>query len=247
MTESTDLVVTSSPLALADDWSLDRIKKEFTPVKEWRYSIKRKGRDIEGLTADGIQDAARELAKQGEAIRCLDVRLEKDTDTEAYFIAHAGRYAISPDGKEILLDSTIRAKRVEKFEKKADGTGKYFNEDWFEHGVTKAARNAEEALMPEALKQWMLVQSAGLEKSTRTPPPIPRGTMTPTRIRNLNGEYEQTPVIGPDSPTKPPERAERSQARQAAMTPVRPDNDCEHEATVSDDGRTVCAKCRFLL
>ncbi len=198
MTESTEIVVTSSPLALVNDWSLEDAKRDFAPVKEWRYAFQQKGATIQGLSADGVQDGVRGMALKGEAIRTLDVRLEKDTEHDAFFIAHACRYAISRDGQEILLDSTVRAKRVSK-----DG-----NPFWFEHGVTKAARNAEEALMPEALKQWMLAQSAGLEKPERS-------------YRDARGAL------------KPP--------------PVRPDNDCEHEATVSDDGRTVCKKCGFLL
>ena len=178
MTESTEIIVVSNPLALMGDVTLESVQKDFAPVREWRYSFPQKGTTVEGLSADGVQDGVRQMARQGEAIRTLDVRLEKDTDKEAFFIAHAARYAISPDGKEILLDSTIRAKRVPKFD--ADGA---FNKFWFEHGVTKAARNAEEALMPEALKQWMITQARGLTVPQRSQAAPQRPVQAPPRPR----------------------------------------------------------------
>ena len=177
MSEATDLIVYTNPLALAQHVSVEEVIAGFTAVGEWRYAFRRKGQEIEGLSADGVQDGVRQMARQGEAIRCTDVHLESETDREARFIAKAGRYAIAPDGRELLLDSTLRGKRIPKWEVHSsdDQYGKwkkgdeYFNEDWFEHGVTKAARNAEEALMPEALKQWMLQAAKGVVKPQQAP------------------------------------------------------------------------------
>jgi hypothetical protein len=112
------------------------------------------GENVTGVTARGVQDAARALSTQGEAIRVLDVRLEREDDTDAYFIATAARFAIAPDGREIETDRTIRAKRQPKQMTLRDG-GKKFNRFWFEIGVTKASRNAAEALLPAVLREYM--------------------------------------------------------------------------------------------
>ena len=196
------IVVSSSPLALIEDLTIDSVIKDFQPVGEWRYSFRRKGQEIEGISADGVQDGVRQMARQGEAIRCMEVRLERENEREAFFIGKSGRFIITPDGREILVDTTIRGKRVSKYEQKADGSGEYFNEAWFEHGVTKAARNAEEALMPEALKQWMV-------EAARQIPPA-KGRSSPVRV-------SQSPrtAAAPQKPEPPPEPPSASPQQQA--------------------------------
>lgn len=153
------------------DWNLSRLERAIAtlqPVGEWRYTFSGKGGVVvEGLTAAGIRDGVRELARQGEVIRTLEVRLELDREEEAYFLARAARYSVRPDGTEVLLDTTVRGKRIAKYSTGRDGR-RYFDEAWFEQGVTKAARNAEMALMPLALKQWMLQQA---EQADKAPPP----------------------------------------------------------------------------
>ena len=109
------LVAHSNPLAIIGDLTLAQVLKDFQPVGEWRYSFNRKGQRIEGLSIDGVQDGVRQMGRQGEAIRTLDVHIDHQNDKEAFFIARAARYAISPSGDEILLDTTIRGKRVPKF------------------------------------------------------------------------------------------------------------------------------------
>ena len=148
-----------SPLALMDDVDLAQIMADkLTPVAEWTYSFSVKGQNVTGVSVRGAQDAARALATQGEAIRVIDVRLDKENDREAYFVARAGRYAIAPDGREILTDTTIRGKRQPKFIKLQSG-GEMPNEFWFEIGISKASRNAIDALLPEALRQCMKAEA----------------------------------------------------------------------------------------
>ncbi len=80
----------------------------------WVYSFSQGGAQVVGLSVDGVEAAAREMAKRGEAIRELEVHLEFEDEGEARFLAKAGRYAVNADGREVLLDVAIRAKRQPK-------------------------------------------------------------------------------------------------------------------------------------
>ena len=216
MSEAQDLVVYTNPLALTERITVEDILEGFHAVGEWRYSFRRKGQEIEGLSADGVQDGVRQMARKGEAIRTLEVHLERETDREAFFVARAGRYAIAPDGRELLLDTTIRGKRVAKYEVHSsdDQYGKwkkgqeYLNEDWFEHGVTKAARNAEEALMPEALKQWMITAARAKAQKPTSSPQQPRGQQQrrtpPANVNATTGEIIDSGSAPSSEPTEAP-------------------------------------------
>ena len=220
-----EIVVYTNPLALAQHVSVEDVINDFTAVGEWRYAFRQQGKEIEGLSADGVQDGVRQMARRGEAIRTLEVHLERETDNEAFFIARAARFAIAPDGREIMLDSTLRGKRVSKWEthnsddqygkwKKGD---RYPVEAWFENGVTKASRNAEEALMPEALKQWMLKAAKG----------APSGQQAPTRSQaprrpappNVDGDTGEIHDAQPSAPPEPTDMADEATWRhvQALM------------------------------
>lgn len=154
--EETRLItVQANPLALLDAVELEDIMgSKLIPSDKHIYAFQVKGQRVEGVSIDGVRDAARALSTKGEAIRELWVRLEREDERDAYFIACAARYAVAPDGREICMDTAIRAKRQPKYLKLRDG-GEQFNEAWYEIGVAKAVRNATEALLPEALKDWM--------------------------------------------------------------------------------------------
>jgi hypothetical protein len=191
------ITVQVSPLALMDEIDVEEIMtKKLAPSQDWIYQFKMEGENVTGVTARGVQDAARALSTQGEAIRVLDVRLEREDDTDAYFIATAARFAIAPDGREIETDRTIRAKRQPKQMKKRDGTS-VFNRFWFEIGVTKASRNAAEALLPAVLREYMKEQAkelaAGRSGHTTGPVPVPAtGTNAKSRIAELITEAQAT-------------------------------------------------------
>lgn len=166
MNEQTDethlTTVEMNPLALLDDLDLEQVMTEkLIPSAHHIYSFKQKGETVEGVSIDGVRDAARALSSKGEAIREQWVRLEREDEKEAYFIACAARYAVAPDGREICMDTAIRAKRQPKFGKKREG-GEYFIEAWYEIGVAKAVRNATEALLPEAMKDYIKAQAKAL-------------------------------------------------------------------------------------
>lgn len=145
-------------------------------TKDWVYSFKQSGQLVEGLSIDGVEAAARESAKQGEAIRELDARLEYEDEHEARFVARAGRYAVMADGTERLLDVAIRAKRQSKLIKLTADTAKkkglapdasIEDEFWYEKGIAKAARNAKEALLSEEVKSYIIAEARKAERVRR--------------------------------------------------------------------------------
>lgn len=136
----------------------------------WVYTFEQGGKTIEGLSADGVEEAARFLARESkgtEVIREIDCRIEWEDDVEARFIATAGRYMIGVEkGKvtEVLLDTAVRGKRVEKI----NGRG-VVNPHWYEHGVTKATRNAKRALLPEDLIAKVIEQAKVRGRTKQAP------------------------------------------------------------------------------
>ena len=114
------------------------------------YHFKDKGQEIWGLSKAGVDEAKGELGKQGECIRELEVTFTEKED-EAFFTVKAGRYVVSRDGKEILLDTAFGFKRQPK--KYSSGS---LNPFWFESGGVKAARNASMRLIPKSIVQAVI-------------------------------------------------------------------------------------------
>lgn len=172
MTMAMQTVLSPGALDIIDE--LDEVAlfkdvgSEITPA--WAYSFPMDGKNVTGLSAVGVEQASLELAKKGMALREIDVRVEYEDDREARFVAYVGRYAVSETGGQTLLDSAVRGKRVSKWERRADGKGEYFNKNWFEHGVTKAARNAKRALLPEAVVSYVLAQAIAAGKVAQSAP-----------------------------------------------------------------------------
>lgn len=159
--------------AIEDEEITAAIGKEVQ--RSWVYEFPQGNSTVRGLSSTGVEQAARELAKQGEAIRELDVKIEYEDENEARFIAQAGRFAISPEGASVLLDMAIRGKRQSKRIKLRNG-GYQDDEHWYEKGITKAVRNAKLALLPESAKTFILAEAvkAGRVKQVenpRQPPP----------------------------------------------------------------------------
>lgn len=164
----TTAIVVASPLdlieALDDSQIITALQgASDAAVKTWAYQFRQDGSDIIGMSIDGVQEAAREMARRGDVIDQEWVRLDRDTEREAYFSAKAVRFAVSPDGQRVQMDSAIRSKRVEKFTKLREPkmvnglrVTEVPNRYWYEVGVAKVARNAVEALLPEGIKQWMM-------------------------------------------------------------------------------------------
>lgn len=216
------ITVSVSPLALMEDIDLAEVmSKQLTPVPEWTYSFLVKGQKVEGISVRGAQDAARALSTQGEAIRIIEVKFEREDERDAYFTAKAGRYAIAPDGREILTDATVRGKRQSKYIPLRDG-GEQFNLFWYEIGVAKAARNAIDALLPEALRQWMKAQARAAPRNGAAPQPVPRttkdgrcahcnapagrphGTTCPVAQTAIEPDAQEVPTAPPAATEQPP-------------------------------------------
>jgi len=138
-------------------------------LKDYVYSFKdSSGRTIEGLSKAGVDAVVAELAHRGEAIRELDLNWTEDE--KAYKVTvRAGRYAISKDGKEVLLDSAFGAKRQPKtfITKENEEVENPFA---FELGIIKAARNAKRRLIPESLAVE-IIERAKTEGRARVVPP----------------------------------------------------------------------------
>lgn len=159
--ESTALVATNTNvLAIIDEIEDSEVAKgirsELTEV--WAYEFPMGGKSVVGVSSKGVENGCRELAKKGEAIREMDVKLEYEDDNEARFVAQAGRYAVNAEGRDVLLDAAIRAKRQSKWEKRRDGSV-VFDDNWYEKGVTKAARNAKLALMPDSIVALIIAEA----------------------------------------------------------------------------------------
>lgn len=134
----------------------------------WAYRIQVGGQWVEGLSVDGVQEIIRRLAAGGEVIREISCELTYEDAGEARFVATAGRYIISPDGREVLMDTAIRGKRQAKVLRRRDGR-EQADEHWFEKGVAKAVRNAAEALIPEVGKQRILEDARNSGRMTQAP------------------------------------------------------------------------------
>lgn len=134
------------------------------------YHFKDKGQEIWGLSKAGVDEAKAELSKQGEALRVLDYQYIDQPDC-GMFIVKVGRYVISKDGKEIMLDSTLGSKRQPK--KTVYGKDNPF---WFEQGISKAQRNAFHSLIPKSIVQAVIEYSK---------------THGKVKEVSSNGDYEQ--------------------------------------------------------
>ena len=197
--EERAIAVQMSPLALLDAVELEQIMDaKLVPSERHIYQFRVKGQLVEGVSIDGVRDAARALSTKGEAIRELWARLEREDDREAYFLACSGRFAISPNGQEICMDTAIRAKRQPKWEKRRDPKPgeptEYFVDAWFEIGIAKAARNATEALLPEQLKEWLKAKARELVgKSNNSQRGKTNGVSQPTAAQSAERRAAQQP------------------------------------------------------
>ena len=133
---------------LDDDLIIQELEGRLPEVLTYHFSDK--GQEVWGLSKSGVDEATNELAKKGEVIRELDLNYTLTAD-EGFFICKAGRFAISKEGREILLDTKTGTKRQPK--KYANGKENSF---WFEQGSIKACRNASMRLIPAAIKQAVI-------------------------------------------------------------------------------------------
>ena len=122
------------------------------------------GQRVVGLSKAGVDRVVSEMAMKGEVLRELDFQLITDADSVTA-VVKAGRFAVSRDGREVLLETVFGTKRQprkrEVYVRDKEGKvvfkdGKPLKrlvEDPFvvEVAMVKAARNAKRRLMPESL------------------------------------------------------------------------------------------------
>lgn len=149
---------------MIEDFDTALIVRDVQPevVEKWGYSFPMKGeaKPVEGLSVLGVQAAVRWSSKNGEPISTIDCHMEYEDEDEARFVATAVRYAIivrdGSDPQRVELDRTIRAKRQPKWGITRDGQSRYYIDNWFEIGYSKACRNAENALLTDQAKSAIL-------------------------------------------------------------------------------------------
>ena len=134
--------------ALDDQMIIQELEGRLPEILTYHFTDK--GQEVWGLSKAGVDEAKCELGKQGECIRELEVEF-KDNEIEVYFTVKAGRYVVSKEGREILLDTAFGFKR----QSKKTVTGKD-NSFWFEQGGIKAARNASMRLIPKIIVQAVI-------------------------------------------------------------------------------------------
>jgi len=129
------------------------------------------------LTKKGVDWACRQYAKKGEIIKIIDhPKVVADPEDKDYVLITilALRLALV-EGKEIPLDTNIGSKRQwRKMKLSDDYSGRegkpneiVANPFWFEHGISKAQRNAKLGLMESDYIAQIV--AAWLEKKTGKP------------------------------------------------------------------------------
>jgi hypothetical protein len=139
-------------------------------MEDFVYKVQGKLR----LTKKGVDWASRQYAKKGEIIKIIDhPKVVVDPEDKEYVLITilALRSALV-EGKDIPLDTHIGAKRQWRKMKLSDtNEGKAGeivpNPHWFEHGVSKAQRNAKLGLMESDFIAQIV--AAWLEKKTGKP------------------------------------------------------------------------------
>ena len=174
-----------------DEAVIQELRGEVIETLVYEFTDK-DSRRVVGLSKAGVDRVASEMAMKGEVLRELDFELIPDADSVTA-VVKAGRYAVSQDGREILLETVFGTKRQprkrEIYVRGKDGKSiikdgqplKRLEEDPFvvEVAMVKAARNAKRRLMPESLIT-KVIDMARKEGRVRKlgPPEEPAGART---------------------------------------------------------------------
>ena len=123
------------------------------------YQFNQGGQNVQGLSKKGVDAVCREMAKQGEVLRELEMDWQ-DAGEVVYFKSKVGRYAVrvnDQDGRvsEVLMDTAFGVKAQAKSMQRRDGSTQS-DPFWFEKGAMKAARNGKMRLIREDLRQQVI-------------------------------------------------------------------------------------------
>jgi hypothetical protein len=138
------------------------------------------GRVVVGLSKVGVDRVAAEMALKGEVLREMDFKLIPGRDN-VVAVVKAGRYAVSQEGREVLLETVFGTKRQPRRRRVPvygeDGQPVMregrpvmrIEEDPFvvEVAMMKAARNARRRLMPQSLVAGVIAMARSQGKVSR--------------------------------------------------------------------------------
>lgn len=114
-------------------------------IKEYVYSYIQGKKIVEGLSLAGINAVAIHMAENGYPLRVINQWITED-DKYIKAIVKVGRFSVTDEGTEVILDSTLGAKRqARNYPRGAENPFAY------ELAITKAERNARKKLMPEKI------------------------------------------------------------------------------------------------
>lgn len=202
-------VVTWDPFVAMDRLDDDAIMAELEgrTIKALVYEFKQDGGTVRGLSKVGVDSVAREMAKQGEVLREMELDWAVDDDGAVLFKAKVGRYMVQTNQAtgeihEVLLDTAFGVKRQEK-----GYAGGRANPFWFEQGSMKAARNARMRLIREDLKQTVIQAAVneGRVQKVEQPPAVLAPTGSKSEAVKQTAERIQEgapePIPFPDEPS----------------------------------------------
>jgi hypothetical protein len=131
------------------------------------YHFSEGGKEVWGLSKNGIDECKAEMAKKGEIIREVECECVDQGD-EAFFKCKAERVVVANTGQEVRLDTAFGFKRQSK--KTPRGGSNSF---WYEQGSIKSCRNAVSRLIPSAIKEAVIAYAkAGGKVKELTPEDI---------------------------------------------------------------------------
>ena len=182
--------------ALDDKIIIDELENRV--IDKWVYHFKPKDApEVWGLGKAGIDGCARELSKEGIALREEDVKVQVDPTNAQYvlFTARVAKHFVDKQGEEAMVESAIGTKR--QWTKMELKSGKVITDPfWYEKGSIKALRNAKARLIPEELKAQIIAfaKKEGKVKEVKDngAPSQKKQTLKSKRVEGKLATAEQT-------------------------------------------------------
>jgi len=166
-------------------------------IKEYVYSYIQGKKIVEGLSLAGINAVAIHMAESGRPLRVIDQWITED-DKYIKAIVKVGRFSVTDEGTEVMLDSTLGAKRqARNYPKGAENPFAY------ELAITKAERNARKKLMPEKIIIEMMKEYKKQGKTKKLEEPtLEEAQEYADQAREEKNEIEKVPEEKPKTKSK---------------------------------------------
>lgn len=206
-------------------------------ISTWAYKFTQDGQEITGLSIAGVEQACRASGRHGEAIRILKHEW-RETEDAYYGIVEAGRYLLSSDGREVLIDTAIGSKHEAKLKWSKKRNGWYEDPFAFEKAISKAARNAKAKLLDDQVKSEIV---AAALKQGRTQ------AVSPRQVKQARRETTKEESPPPRDKVKDDEARRRFFATAGEMELLTSDAihaklglDCKGQGNHDDDDPEAC-------